>query len=365
MRIGLIGATGSVGSSLLNLCRSRPDKCQLAFVASAHRSPQLNQLAQEFTTKQWAAEAGEPEQLKEWCLSDQCDCVVFAASGVETAPLLHNVLNAGKNVALANKESALLLGETLSSFVTSGQLRPLDSEHNALWQALRGEKHKDVETLTLTASGGPFFQRSLETFDSITPEDAVRHPVWSMGTKISVDSATMANKGIEALEAACLFGVALEKIDACICPGSAVHGAVGFTDGTVKMIACAPSMSLAAWACLFPDERENPQLGLPLLKLTDMNLKFHAIEQNRYPAYQLARETWNNKERDPLIFLGADEAAVELFMSRQIGFLQIHQVIEETLEGYHGPTPQNLDERSRLIIKAKEAALNRQKRWTL
>lgn len=362
---GVIGATGSVGSSALRLARLFPEGCRVAFVAARQPSSQLKNLADEFncpahaatSSPQWTGLTGQ-QTLLDLCLASDLDSVIFAASGVETAPLLLPVLEAGKEVLLANKETALLLGPILATYVERGQLRPLDSEHNALWQCLFGERRDRIAKLWLTASGGPFLRRDLKTLHQVTAQEALAHPVWSMGPKITIDSATMVNKGIEVLEASVLFGQPLEKIEAVVCPGSSVHGAVEFYDGTIKLCACPPDMTLAAQAALFGTSRPNYALEQPALDLTHLSLHFEPIDTERFPAYRLARTAGQKGRRAVLAFLGADQAAVEAFLAGQINWSELHHLLEKAVNDAPQGDPRTLEEGLEVInawaIRTKE-----------
>lgn len=355
IRFGLIGATGSVGSSILRLAQAYPQGCRPVFLAARQPSLRLAKLARFYRCPAHAALPGSgflsgDDALLDLCLSDSVDHVFFAAGGVDTAPLLLQVLQAGKTVSLANKESALLIGRDLASFVKRGQLRPLDSEHNALWQCLRGEKSSNVVKLWLTASGGPFLRRDLSTFGQITSAEALNHPVWSMGAKITIDSATLLNKGIEVLEAGCLFDLPLERIEGIICPGSAVHGAVEFSDRSIKMLACPPDMTLSAHACLFGSDRPKHDFA-PALDMSHMNLAFEPIEKQRFPAYDLALRAGHKGRRAVLALLGADEAAIEAFLEGRCSWQGLHLKLEQAVDRANSGDPGSLAEGVELLAE--------------
>ena len=260
MNVVVIGATGSVGSSVMSVCETWPDKIRVVGLAANRRSPKLQALAEKFGVKKVIAfeETGEAG-LEELAVMPEAEHVVFASSGTGAIKALCSALKAGKTVSLANKESIVVGGAWVMPLVKAPeQLRPVDSEHNAIWQCLHGERREFIRKIYLTASGGPFRNFSTEQLKTVTPEMALRHPVWDMGAKITIDSATLMNKGIELIEAMYLFGLKDTQVDALISPGSFVHGLVEFEDGSVKMLAAEPDMKLPAGACIFWPERYFP-----------------------------------------------------------------------------------------------------------
>ena len=242
----------------------------------------------------------------------------------------------------------------------SEQLRPVDSEHNAIWQCLHGERKEFVKKIYLTASGGPFRNFSHEELKTVTPEMALRHPVWDMGAKITVDSATLMNKGIELIEAMYLFGLKDSQVDALISPGSFVHGLVEFEDGSVKMLAAEPDMKLPAASCLFWPERYFPAESFKRPSFTQHEVKFYEPDAQRFPAIRLAREVMRKKGAYPALLVGADEAAVSLFLEGKISFTGIAGLVEEVLSVCNVSEPKSLDDAIGYIelarVKARELA---------
>jgi 1-deoxy-D-xylulose-5-phosphate reductoisomerase len=282
--------------------------------------------------------------LEDLSQDPEVDHVVFASSGTAAIEALRTALRAGKEVSLANKESLVVGGPwVIPSIREGGQLRPLDSEHNAIWQCLLGEAEKPRK-IYLTASGGPFRDWSFEDLKRVTPEMALRHPVWNMGAKITVDSATLMNKGIEMIEAMFLFGLEPCQVEALVSPGSFVHGLVEFEDGCVKMLAGEPDMRLPAASCLFWPRRLLPKHGFPRPGLSARKFSFDAVDEKRFPAFPLAKEALRRGGAYPALLVGADEIAVGRFLEKTISFTAIPQVVEETMAAYSGAAPRSLEE---------------------
>lgn len=368
-RIAVIGCTGSVGSSVLSVCRAYPELfCVTALAADTGRAT-LPDLCREFNPESVILKHSRndlnivpdtrPDALVRLVESGIADHFVFASSGVDAVPALARALELNREISLANKESALILGARLASYVASGSLRPLDSEHNAVWQCLRGENLSSVSHLVLTASGGPFLRTPLSELGKVSPEQAAAHPVWSMGRKISVDSATMINKGIELLEARCLFGLPGKKISALIHPGSRVHGAVEFVDGAVKLLASPPDMRLAALTAMaYPARPDISKLGLDPLNPDGMDLHFEIPEEVRFPGFALAsRIALSDDETPPVILIAADQAAVELFLAGKLSFTGISELVERVVTSYNGGKVDNLHERTLLYGRGYEFTL--------
>ena len=253
-------------------------------------------------------------------------------------------LERGGTVAIANKESLVCAGEIVLAVAarTGATLLPCDSEHNAIFQALDTKDPALIEKIVLTASGGPFRTADLATMRAATPEMAVKHPVWSMGAKISVDSATMMNKGLEVIEAARLFPVPSERIEVLVHPQSTVHGMVQYADGSILAQLGTPDMRTPIAHCLaWPDRMP---VVLPRLDLAALGrLEFAAPDPVRFPALRLAREALNAGGGAPTILNAANEIAVALFLDRRLGFLDIATVVEEAMQQLGAPKVAGLD----------------------
>ena len=355
INLGVIGATGSVGSSVMSVCSAWPDKIHVEALAANKRSEKLLSLAEKFKVKKiFPYEEFGDEGLEKISSDENINHVVFSSSGTKAIKSLCTALKSGKNVSLANKESIVVAGKYVMPLIkNSEQLRPVDSEHNAIWQCLHGEDKNFVKKIYLTASGGPFRNFNHEDLKKVTPEMALNHPVWNMGAKITIDSATLINKGIELIEAMILFGLNEEQVDALISPGSFVHGLVEFDDGSVKMLAAEPDMKLPAASSLFWPERffPCPSFKKPEYKLHE--IKFEVPDSKRFPAMKISREVMKVKGAYPAVLIGADEVAFDLFLKGRISFVDITNLIEETLNAWKIPDHKNLDEAIECVSEAK------------
>ena len=365
INLGVIGATGSVGSSVMSVCEAWPDKIRVKALAANRMSEKLKELAKKFSVKRIYAyeESGEPG-LEEIALDPEIEHVAFVSSGTSAIKALCSALKAGKTVSLANKESIVAAGKWVMPLVEHDlQLRPVDSEHNAIWQCLHGENKSFVRKIYLTASGGPFRNFSYDELKRVTPEMALKHPVWNMGAKITIDSATLMNKGIELIEAMYLFGLNDSQVDALISPGSFVHGLVEFEDGSVKMLAAEPDMKLPAASCLFWPERFFPceSFKRPAYSLHDV--RFESPDTNRFPALRIARDVMRMKGAYPAVLVGADEAAVDSFLKGKIAFTDIPSVVEETLSAYNGDELNGIDDAIECIDESRREAFRISERF--
>jgi 1-deoxy-D-xylulose-5-phosphate reductoisomerase len=242
--------------------------------------------------------------------------------------------------------------------MTKGDLIPLDSEHNAVWQCLRGEAEGSVERVYLTASGGPFLHSTLEELREVTFERASRHPVWPMGKKISVDSATLMNKGIEMIEAHHLFGLPIGKIEAVIHPQALIHGMVEFIDGSIKMLYSKPDMKLAIMSAFGMEGRlANPDPDLSPPGFPGMDLVFMEPDEDRFPCLALAKEACRLGGAYPPLLVGADEGAVNLFMEGRISFTDIAPTIERVLSSCPRERPRSWMDALELVTWARERVL--------
>jgi len=260
-------------------------------------------------------------------------------------------------VALANKEVLVMAGEIIMREARPGQLLPVDSEHSALWQCLAGEEREKIARLVLTASGGPFLRLPPEELARITPEQALAHPTWRMGIKVTVDSATLMNKGFEAIEARWLFGMPYEKIEVLVHPQSLVHSLVEFVDGSVKAQIAPPDMRLPIqYALTYPQRLENRDL--PRLDWKRLNsLTFEPPDMERFPCLRLALEAGREGGTLPAVLSAAEEVAVELFLSGRIPFNAIPRLVEKALEGHRPVTHPSLEQILEADKSGREKAL--------
>src|SRR5438876_2091135 len=353
-RIALLGSTGSIGRQTLDVVRCFPEHFRVVALAARSNVSLLAQQAQEFAPALTACFAETPEieratreALPGVSLGEQgrlevatrhdADIVVAATSGLMgLAPTLA-AINAGKTIALANKETLVMAGHLVMQAAQRAgvSIVPVDSEHSAIWQCLRGERTAEVKRLLLTASGGPFRRAPLEQLRAVTVEQALAHPTWQMGPKITIDSATLMNKGLEVLEARWLFGIPYERIDVVIHPESIIHSVVEFVDGSIKMQASLPSMHLPILNALaYPARLDCTDKRLVReLRWADVaRLNFEALDRDTFPCFRLAVEAARRGGTYPCALVGADEEAVELFLAGKMSFLGIAALIEAVLE---------------------------------
>ncbi len=361
IRVALLGATGSIGGAALDLARAYPDRIRLISLAAHRNDAALLRAAEEFGVRRVAlvdAEAaararavwktgevlqGEPA-LAVLAEDEEADVVVNAVVGSIGLSATVAGLSRGKRVALANKESVVLAGELLADIArrTGGELLPVDSEHSALYQCLAGRPADDVHRVTLTASGGPFLRRDPRTIQDATPEEVLRHPTWSMGERITVDCATLLNKGFELIEAHWLFGLESHRLEVAIHPQSIVHALVEFVDGSVLAQLSVPDMRLPLLYALSCPERW--ESALPRLKISDLKtLTFETPDPERSPGLVLARRALTTGGTAPAVLNAADEEAVVLFLSRKIRFGDMMPLVEEVLDGHPGAPVRSLD----------------------
>lgn len=356
----LLGATGSIGENTLRVIRKHPKRLNLVGVAANSKGKELAAICSEFGVKRAvlsdekayrSAKSDFPAETKVDCgteaLADLCtiedaDIVLVAVVGACGLKPALAAIEAGKNIALANKELLVLGGEhVIKAAKRKGvRLLPTDSEHNAIFQCLEGHPTKHVDRLILTASGGQFRDTPVDQLAGVTPEEATQHPNWSMGSKITVDSATMANKGLELIEAYWLFGLKPEQLEVVIHPQSIIHSFVQFIDGSILSQLSPPSMTFAIQHCLLYPERaegvdETTNFNQPF------TLDFRPPDQDRYRCLKLAYDALRSGGTSPAIFNAANEIAVERFLNKEVGYLDIPRIIENSLTSYlsvHSPS---------------------------
>jgi 1-deoxy-D-xylulose-5-phosphate reductoisomerase len=350
-KIAILGATGSVGKSTLDLVERSPELFEVVAVTAATNVDSLAEIARR-TGAKLAVIADERRlpDLEERLAGTDCrpaageqalveaatsaaELVIAAIVGCAGLVPVMAAVEAGKTVALANKEALVTAGAlmTRAAEASSATLLPIDSEHNAVFQCLAGNRHQDVSRIILTASGGPFRTASAERMANATPAQAVAHPNWSMGAKISVDSATMMNKGLELIEAHYLFGLPSESIDILIHPQSAIHSMVEFIDGSVLAQLGCPDMRIPiAYALAWPERLETPARRLDLAALA--RLDFEAPDLERFPALGLARRALETGGAAPIVLNAANEVAVASFLGARLPFPGIARLVEEALE---------------------------------
>ena len=362
--ISILGATGSIGSSTLDLIRRNREAWRVVALTANGNATELARLAREFGAEvAVCADASKLGALREALAGSGIEAAAGEGALVEAAARPADIIVAsivgcaglaptmaaiaqGRTVALANKEALVSAGEVMTALVArhGTTLLPMDSEHNAIFQCLAGDKPRDVRWITLTASGGPFRDWTLEQLAEATPAQAVKHPNWSMGAKISVDSATMFNKGLEFIEAYHLFPVGLERLRIIVHPQSIVHSMVEYFDGSTLAQLGPSDMRVPIASCLAWPER----MATPLADTLDLaaigSLTFRAPDETRFPATRLARDAARSGGGIPAVLNAANEVAVAAFLAGGIGFTRIAAMVEEVLSRYGPPPPACLEE---------------------
>lgn len=372
-KVLILGSTGSIGINALNVIRKFPDKFKVAGLTVNSNISLLKEQIDEFRPafvvvkdKTKAGELAESINSKTEILSGESGLIEAAQSRdfdiligavVGFAGLIPTIeaIKRGKRIALANKETLVVAGEIVTRLVAENgaEIIPVDSEHSAIYQCLIGENLKEVEKLILTASGGPFLNKDKSFFKTATVDEALNHPNWKMGNKITIDSATMMNKGLEVIEAHWLFGLPFNKIDVVIHPQSIIHSMVQFIDGSIKAQMGLPDMKLPIqYALSFPERFENDfvRTNLPLIN----NLTFFEPDFDKFECLKLAYQVLETGGTAPCILNAANEIAVEKFLNRQIKFSDIPKFINIALnkiENHSNPDIETIIECDKLTRK--------------
>ncbi|HLA27476.1 MAG TPA: 1-deoxy-D-xylulose-5-phosphate reductoisomerase [Syntrophales bacterium] len=351
-KLTVLGSTGSIGVNTLNIIRNNADKYKVVALAAGRNVELLVKQIMEFAPQLVAVEnenvaeklqdllgsSGEPEILyggdgyRRVAAANEADMVVSALAGAAGLLPTLAAIEAGKDIALANKEAMVMAGELLTkrAQVRGSRILPVDSEHSAIFQCLLGHRRQDVRRIILTASGGPFFHLPTEELRNVTPAQAFNHPNWVMGDKITIDSASMMNKGLEAIEAKWLFDVELDNIHILVHPRSIVHSLVEYIDGSMIAQLGIPDMKLPiAYALSFPERM--PSMNAPLNLLTAGPLEFFPPDFDKFPNMRLAYEAGRQGGTMPAVLNAANEVAVQAFIEKRIPFPQITDVIEAAL----------------------------------
>ena len=380
-KISILGSTGSVGRSTLSLADMNPDRFRVVGLAALKNADLLLEQARKYSPlavalhdreqAAWLRQRlpGTPvlegqEGVSKLAADLEADMVVAAISGAAGLIPTLAAIRGGRDVALANKETLVMAGELVMREARDAKVRllPVDSEHSAIHQCLNGEKEAQVKRILLTASGGPFFGRSLRELGEVTVEEALNHPTWKMGPKITVDSATLMNKGLEVIEAHHLFGLRPGQVEIVIHPQSVIHSMVEFVDGAIMAQLGITDMRLpVGYALTFPDRRNLPVPSLDLFALPP--LEFHPPDPVKFPCLRLAGAALQQGRTYPAALNAANEVAVGLFLEGRIPFADIPGVIEGVLDRHRPQDPDSLgvvlevDGRSRQ--EANELALAR------
>ncbi len=353
-RISILGSTGSIGRSTLGVVDAFPEELRVVGLSAGANIDLLAEQIERYrpelvsvrTAKNAAALRGRIKGVEIVHGADgasavaslgSADAVIAAIVGAAGIPPVYAALRAGKRVGIANKEVLVAAGDVMTRAAREfgGEILPVDSEHNAVHQALRCGTHEEVQRIILTASGGPFLKRDLTTFSDITIEAALNHPTWKMGNKISIDSATMMNKGLEVIEAHHLFSMPADRIDILIHPQSIVHSMVEYVDGSIVAQLSTTDMKFPIqYALLYPDRVVAPFARLDLASIR--NLEFLPVDTKRFPAVNLAYDACREGGSMPAVLNAANEIAVERFLAGELPFVRIVEIVSRVLERHAG-----------------------------
>ena len=355
-RVVLLGATGSIGRQCCDVIGRFPDRFELVGAAAGSDVAGLTEVVERFGVRCAAVvtprsgmslpegmDAGVEAVCDVAAMDSDVVCVAIPGAAALRPTLA--ALDAGRTIATATKEVLVMAGELVKAraAATGARILPVDSEHSALWQCLRGERAETVRRLVLTASGGPFRQRDPSTFSSVTVEEALRHPTWSMGPKVTIDSATMMNKGLEIIEAHFLFDVAYPAIGVVIHPRSIVHSFVEFIDGAVVAQLGVPDMRVPIALALADGERL-PGIAAPVQLTGGASLEFFEVDSARFPAVDLARSVGERGGITPAVLNAANEVAVAAFLGHRIGYDAIVPLVAEAVGAAAGVAAPSLGE---------------------
>lgn len=375
LRVALLGATGSIGRQTVDVARKHPDRVELVALAANRSVEELVALAREFPTVRAIALGSEDlkgsgclEGLPEGCsvafgreavdalaARDDVDCVLNALVGFSGMRASYTALASGRELALANKESLVVAGDLIMPLATPGKLLPVDSEHSAIFQCFLGEDPWSAARIWLTASGGPFFGKTRAELEGVTAAQALKHPNWSMGPKVTTDSSTLMNKGLEAIEAHHLFDAPFSMIRVVVQRQSAVHSMVEFEDGSVIAHLGAADMRIPIqYALSFPERWAAPCAPLDFVQVGAV--EFAEPDLETFGCLRLAFEAGGRGGTAPCVLNAADEVAVAAFLEGRIGYLDIERVVEEALRGHATVPVESLEQLEEVDAEARTRA---------
>ncbi len=332
-KIAILGSTGSIGTQTLQVIKNNENLFQVKSLVAHSDKKKLNKQAEDFHPLNYFTIKDDGAKCLTSAIKD-ADIVVVATRGIIAIDAVLQAIKDGQTVALANKETLVCGGELVKYYLSryKGKLITVDSEHSAIWQCLEGNKHSQIKKLILTASGGAFKNYTTEQLKTAKAEEALKHPTWSMGQKITIDSATMMNKGLEIIEASYLFDIPQEQIEVLIHPQSIVHSMVEFCDGAVMAQMSNPDMALPIqYALTYPDRL--PSKVAPL-SLADKKLEFYLPDYNKFKCINLCRQAFSRGGLYPAVLNAANDVCVEKYLKNKIGFLNIANIIERVLNEY-------------------------------
>ena len=373
-KISILGSTGSIGRNALKVIDNLKSDFEIVYLTANTNYQLLIKQALRYKPKAVGIVESEnakeiESQLNQWNIDvltgheglieiskrSDVDLVLNALVGISGMEPTLNALNAGNNVALSNKESLVMAGQLVKNAQQKkgAKLYPVDSEHSAIWQCLQGEDKTDVSKLILTGSGGPFRERSINTFSEITPEEALKHPNWNMGNKITIDSATMMNKGLEIIEAYWLFDFNVEDIDIVVHAQSIIHSMIELQDGSVKAQLGVPDMKVPIqYALTYPRHKSAEWERLDLIKLGKMT--FEAPDYERFPSIKLAFDCLKKLGTTPAVLNIANEFAVYRFLNNEFKFIDIPKIVEQACSEHYWIESPTLSDLQNLIGWSKD-----------
>lgn len=369
-KVLVLGSTGSIGESTLEVISNFPEKFKITGIVAGKNINKVSKQIKKFNIKFVGIKEKSDlkilkkefpkvkfyagEEIIEMVKENPADIVVAAIVGSAGLLPSYEALSSGKDLALANKEALVMAGKFFNEIAREKKKKiiPIDSEHSAIHQSLRAGKRREVKRLILTCSGGPFWKLPKEDFSKITLKDALKHPTWSMGKKITIDSSTLANKGLEVIEAHFLFGFKKEKIDVVIHPQSIIHSMVEFEDGFIILQMCPNDMKFPIqYALSFPERLKSP---FNPLNLSNLNLNLFDVDTEKFPMLELAYLSLREKKGFPMVYSLSNEMAVYSFMEGKIKFLDIPDIVKESLEKFGNFEAASIYE---IIQKEKELKL--------
>jgi 1-deoxy-D-xylulose-5-phosphate reductoisomerase len=371
-RVAVLGSTGSIGRQTLDVLTQLPDRFEIVALAAGRDAQAFNEQVTRYKPRHTALAKDGIAALEDIASSDDVDLLVVATGGVVSLRATIAALQAGKVVATANKETLVAGGHLVMPLarrlaVQQGDvdlaagalnwLRPIDSEHSAIWQCLAGERREDVERLILTASGGPFRTWPADRLQSVTPQDALAHPTWRMGGKITIDSATLMNKALEVIEARWLYDFGDDRVDVVVQPESIVHSLVEFADGSLKAQLGLPDMRIPIqYALTYPAHMPSPAPRVALTQLPP--LSFEEPDTERFPALTIGRDAGRRGPRASAALIAADDIAVDRFMNGSLDFPGIATLCADAVNRYGSGDAPNLEELIALDAEVRDWASN-------
>lgn len=356
-KIALIGSTGSIGRQVLEVVRRNPERFKIAALVAGANEEKLKLQCEEFKPHFSALAKRDSALALECAALPEADIVFNAASGFAGVKYSFAAINAGKTLALANKETLVCAGELIMPLAEEKGVKilPVDSEHSAIWQCLNFDARKKVKRLILTASGGAFRGMDESVLDKVTPEQALNHPTWKMGKKVTIDSATLMNKGYEIIEAHYLYGTPYENIEGVIQPQSVVHSLVEFNDGACLAQMSYPTMELPIQLALsHPDRLSSCVESMDFTKA--FSLAFEPLEREKYPCYDLAIRCGKAGGTYPCVLNAADEIAVRAFLDGKISFTDIFRIVDTVVHTLEASDAESYEQLERVDALARDAA---------